>query len=55
MDVSITSLGDGAHVQSIASIQNSSCPIFDLPSNVRFQGNFQTMKTQAMFSLEKAT
>jgi hypothetical protein len=46
----IKSDGDNEQLQAVVSLQNSSCPIYDLPSDVSFSGLHQTMRKQSYMS-----
>ncbi|KAK0069211.1 SID1 transmembrane family member 1-like isoform X1, partial [Biomphalaria pfeifferi] len=42
-----------SHICMTVSVQNIKCPVFDLETNVEFEGKHQTMTTQAAMFLEK--
>lgn len=54
VEIYITSSGAGANVMGIASVQNGSCPVYDLPTNVRYTGRFQTMTEQATIQVTRS-
>ncbi|XP_053409225.1 SID1 transmembrane family member 1-like isoform X2 [Mercenaria mercenaria] len=39
---------------AVLSIQNTKCPVFDLDTDVKYQGKYQTMTTQGAITIEKS-
>eukprot|EP00049_Salpingoeca_infusionum_P006124 m.101624 g.101624 ORF g.101624 m.101624 type:complete len:839 (-) comp13206_c0_seq6:1551-4067(-) len=46
---SVHATSNNTNVTCIVSIQNSDCPIYDLPSNIKFEGLYQSATEQAVF------
>lgn len=53
--IKVHSAGVGEDMVALVSLQNSSCPVYDLPSNVRFDGIYQSMTKQAVFHVTRET
>ena len=53
LDTAIISVTSPQHFCMVISIQNVTCPVYDLDRNVKFEGSYQTIDTKTGISVRK--
>ena len=53
VDNAIIAVTSPQHYCMVLSIQNASCPVYDLDSNVNFEGSYQTIDTKTGMSIRR--